>query len=136
MEIAPLSVRHTNICAMLFSEIRPNSLWRICKFDICKINTKCARNSFFIKSSFNMNTVYKLILGLVNSFSNVISSLLNSIIIYLGNFCYYLHFPSLVNSTQFSLWLPCIVFNKIYLSIYLSIKMKHTIYLSIYHMYV
>ena len=75
MEIAPLSVHHSNICATLFNEILSDSdhrlrallppshqackysLRRTRKFDIPKINTKRARNSFIIKSSFNINTV-------------------------------------------------------------------------------
>ena len=75
MEIAPLSVHHSNICATLFNEIlsdsnhRLQALWpplhQACKyslrrtrsFDIRKINTKRPRNSFFNKSSFNINTV-------------------------------------------------------------------------------
>ena len=75
MEIAALSVHHDNICAMLFNEILSDSdhrlralllpshqackysLQRTRKFDIPKINTKHARDSFIIKSSFNINTV-------------------------------------------------------------------------------
>ena len=89
MEMAPLSVHHSNICATLFNEILSDSdhrlrallppshqackylLRRTRKFVIPKINTKRTRNSFIIKSSFKINT-YKLILDLVNSFSNVI----------------------------------------------------------------
>ena len=66
MEIAPLSVHHSNICATLFNEILSDSdhrlrallppshqackysLRRTRKFDIPKINTKRARNSFII----------------------------------------------------------------------------------------
>ena len=75
-EIAPLSVHHSNICPTLFNEIQSDSdhklrvllpashqackyssLRRTRKFGIPKINTKRARNSFIIKSSFYINTV-------------------------------------------------------------------------------
>ena len=88
MKIAPLSVHHCNICTTLFNEILSDSDHRLrallppshqaCKYslrrthkcDISKVNTKRARNSFIIKSSFKIR--YKLILYFVNSFSNVI----------------------------------------------------------------
>ena len=75
MKIAPLSVHHSDICATPFNEILSDSDHRLralllpshqaCKysprrtrkFDIRKINTKRARNSFIIKSSFNTYTV-------------------------------------------------------------------------------
>ena len=75
VEIAPLSVHHSNICATLFNDILSDSDHRLrallppsqqackyslrqtCKFDIPKINTKRARNSFIIKASFNINMV-------------------------------------------------------------------------------
>ena len=76
MEIAPLSVHHSNICVTLFNDILSDSdhrlrvllppphqackysLWRTRNFDIPKINTKRARNSFIIESCFNINTVW------------------------------------------------------------------------------
>ena len=75
MEIAPFSVHHSNICATFFNEILSDSdhrlrallppshqackysLPRTSKFDVPKINTKRARNSFIIRSTFNRNTV-------------------------------------------------------------------------------
>lgn len=135
IEIAPLSVPHSNICATLFNEMLSDSDHQLSfehylspshqackyslrptrKFDVLKINMKHARNSFIIRSSFNIRAVQ-----LVNSFSTV--TVLYYIAPLVVMYCFSIK----------SIYLSSICLSVYHLSVCLPVCLA--IYLSVYHL--